>query len=47
MLPSDYPQWGTVYSYFRQWNQKLDLTPSETESTLSLLEKLLYEQVAY
>ena len=46
MLPFDYPKWGTVYSYFRQWNQKPALAPGETEGTLSLLEKLLYEQVA-
>jgi len=46
MLPSDYPKWGTVYSYFRQWNHKPGLAPGETESTPSLLEKLLYEQVA-
>jgi transposase len=46
MLPSDFPKWGTVYSYFRQWNYKPDLAVSETEGTYSLLEKLLYEQVA-
>jgi transposase len=46
ILPSDYPKWGTVYAYFRQWNQKPALAPGETESMPSLLEKLLYEQVA-
>ena len=46
MLPSDYPKWGTVYSYFRQWNQTPALAPGETEGKPSLLEKLLYEQVA-
>ena len=46
MLPSDYPKWGTVYSYFRQWNHKPELAPGETEGAPSLLEKLLYEQVA-
>lgn len=46
MLPSDFPKWGTVYSYFRQWNHKPDLAVGETESAYSLLEKLLYEQVA-
>ena len=46
MLPSDYPKWGTVYSYFRQWNQKPALASGETEGTPSMLEKLLYEQVA-
>ena len=40
MLPSDFPKWGTVYSYFRQWNHKPELAPGETEGTLSLLEKL-------
>jgi hypothetical protein len=37
---------GTVYSYFRQWKQKPDLAPGETEGAPSLLEKLLYEQAA-
>ena len=23
MLPSDYPKWGTAYSYFRQWHHNL------------------------
>ena len=37
MLPSDYPKWGTVYSYFRQWNHKADLAPGKTDvSTLFL-----------
>ena len=40
MLPSDYPKWGTVYSYFRQWNHKPELALGETEGTPSLLEKL-------
>ena len=35
MLPSDYPKWSTVYSYFCQWNAK----PSEED--LSLLEQAL------
>ena len=35
MLPSDYPKWGVVYSYFRKWSNK----PSEEE--LSLLEQAL------
>ena len=46
MLPSDYPKWGTVYAYFRQWKFKPGQTSDETENPLSLLEKLLYEQVA-
>ena len=46
MLPSDFPKWGTVYSYFQQWKAKPDPTNAEAEGTLSLLEKLLYEQVA-
>ena len=29
MLPSDYPKWGAVYSYFRQWNQKPALPPEK------------------
>lgn len=33
MLPSDFPKWRTVYTYFCQWNAK----PSEKE--LSLLEQ--------
>ena len=37
---------GAVYSYFRQWNNKPELAPGETEGTPSLLEKLMYEQVA-
>ena len=37
---------GAVYSYFRQWNNKPELAPGETEGTPSLPEKLLYEQVA-
>jgi len=35
MLPSDFPKWGVVYSYFRKWNAK----PSEDD--LSLLERAL------
>ena len=35
MLPSDFPKWRTVYTYFCQWNAK----PSEKE--LSLLEQAL------
>jgi transposase len=46
MLPSDYPKWGTVYSYFRQWHHKPERAPGETEGTPSLLERRLYEQVA-
>jgi transposase len=46
MLPSDFPKWGTVYSYFRQWNHKPELATGETEGPLSVLEKLLYEHVA-
>ena len=46
MLPSDYPKWGALYSYFRQWNHKPELLPGATEGTPSLLEKLLYERVA-
>jgi transposase len=47
MLPSDYPKWGTVYAYFRQWSQKpASSGETETEAAPSLLEKLLYEQVA-
>jgi len=44
MLPSDYPEWETVYYYFQQWRAKPD--SAETEGELSLLERLLYEQVA-
>jgi len=44
MLPSDYPEWETVYYYFQQWRAKPD--SAETEGELSLLESLLYEQVA-
>jgi transposase len=39
MLPSDYPKWGTVYSYFRQWNHQPEPASGETEGPLSLLEK--------
>ena len=46
MLPSDYPKWEAVYSYFRQWNNKPELAPGETEGTPSVPEKLMYEQVA-
>jgi len=35
MLPSDFPNWEVVYSYFRKWNTK----PSE--DGLSLLEQAL------
>jgi len=45
MLPSDFPKWVTVYSYFRQWKSKPDIAANETKNTLSLLEILLYEQV--
>jgi len=45
MLPSDYPTWGTVYSYFRQWNQKSELDAGGMEGSLSILEKLLYDLV--
>jgi transposase len=43
MLPSDYPKWQTVYSYFAKWKDKPVSTNSEGE--LSLFESLLYEQV--
>jgi transposase len=46
MLPSDYPKWGTVYAYFRQWSQRPAAASGETEAATSLLEKLLYGQVA-
>lgn len=46
MLPSDYPKWGTVYAYFRQWSQRPVLAVGETEVLPSLLERLLYGQVA-
>jgi transposase len=46
MLPSDYPKWGTVYAYFRQWSQSPVLGVGETKAAPSLLEKLLYGQVA-
>ena len=46
MLPSDYPKWGALYSYFRLWNHKPELLPGATEGTPSLQEILLYERVA-
>lgn len=38
-LPSDYPPYHSVYTYFRQWSAK----PSETQP--SLLESLLKELI--
>jgi transposase len=35
MLPSEYPNWSTVYSYFCRWNAK------SVEDELSLLEQAL------
>jgi len=35
MLPSDFPAWSTVYSYFCQWNAKA------SEEECSLLEQAL------
>jgi transposase len=35
MLPSEYPKWVTVYSYFCRWNAKT------SEDELSLLEQAL------
>jgi transposase len=43
MLPSDYPKWETVYSYFVKWKDKA--APTSSGAGLSLLETLLYEQV--
>jgi transposase len=43
MLPSDYPKWETVYSYFAKWKYKS--TSTEPEAELSLFETLLYELV--
>lgn len=40
-LPSDYPPWRSVYSYYRQWGAK----PFEDKP--SLLEQLLQERVEY
>lgn len=35
MLPSDFPDWHTVYAYFRIWSSK------KTDTELSLLEQAL------
>lgn len=40
-LPSDYPPWRSVYSYYRQWGAK----PFEDKP--SLLEQLLQERVEH
>ncbi|MDD7804557.1 MAG: IS5 family transposase [Endozoicomonas sp. (ex Botrylloides leachii)] len=40
MIPSDFPKWRTVHSYFQQWSEPLD------EGEPSLLEQALKKQVA-
>jgi transposase len=37
MLPHDFPAWGTVYSYYRRWNQ---------DGTLAKLRNLLKQRPA-
>ncbi|CAN5407364.1 hypothetical protein BH10PSE19_BH10PSE19_03560 [soil metagenome] len=34
MLPSDFPDWRSVYSYFRIWSNKLGDEPSLLEQSL-------------
>jgi transposase len=34
MLPSDFPKWRTVHSYFQIWNEKKDKQPSVLELAL-------------
>ncbi len=34
MLPSDFPNWNTVYFYYRQWSASSDDNPSLLEQAL-------------
>ena len=34
MIPSDFPKWRTVHSYFQQWSESKDNEPSLLEQAL-------------
>jgi hypothetical protein len=34
MLPTDFPKWRNVYSYFQIWKERVEDTPSVLEQAL-------------